>query len=1132
MKVKELQALLQQVNPAAVLVSPRVLDRGLQIHFNLPTYRIWDLPHRSTLVVDRRTLVSFLDPDDLELRPEQLLPDTVILLAKPNMDIDGNIDDDTLLGIYWRRLFHATIHVELDRQRSAAKLTNEQIQERIEKLGPIIWDEAKKVLIEENWLTSEATQEELYVEFVAVFLELRYFLPNVPAAYFPAIENLDQVEGIIAEGLNVALLFAQTRLPGAKDPTPLADPGTDEANEHFNRIVAQAIHAARQGNLVRAAILRVKASRVAPAERTDPTRSDARDDLTHLVERLRKALGFNASKSTAWVACLDKLLEKADQDRFPVEAAILFDIQNACQDYEREIYTLSLVDWALSAGRRPVQRPLPSQRMVLILKHLRNAQSRLTAARITQEDRDKLNALIQESLDTQEAALRERYRPILKAHLEDSGFVPRNVPEEAASEKLIEEILDRFIEAGFLGFSDVRDILARNQMKMRDLASPQEFLRGDGLLQLDKRLGIALDGVYRPGEVYLRALERTTSLFFGTPFGRVLTLFLALPFGAGFLLAQTFFYLGHFLHIPVPPPYGDLEGGLTWHLIFSGGLGLLVFAFLHWPGLRRATAALGRGLFWMGKELFVKLPEEIARSSVWKSFVESWPFQLFYWILFTPLLLTAILWLCFPPLFETLWHALTIFICALILVGTRPGRGMIAILGHLVWRFVAILREGLIQGLVRFLIDFFRQLVHLVESLFHVVDEWLRFRSGEGNLTKWLRAFLALVWFPVSYLARFYFLVLIEPGYNPVKMPISIVLAKLMSPVWYMLMATWPASLEPIFGQALAYAIAGSTATLLPDAVTFLLWELSSNWQLYETNRPKALAPVVVGSHGETIRGLLQPGFHSGTIPMLYQKLRRTKKQLYLPQSWKLVRQYERQLEEVKHSVKQFVARNMLALLKRNKEWAGVEITVAKVCLGVASIRIVLRHPEFVDHSLVLEFSLQDGWLVGGMAERGWFDELEPQQLWPLHTALAALYKLAGVQLVVEQIERILDRGASFDITRDALVVWRDPAHESGYRYLWGNNETVLLPRELKSKRLLKEGTPPSLPASQVIYARVPLLWTNFVEACASESGPKIHADILPTGRRLVVSGRTTVMESSLERDRAGGPGHAAGLQH
>ena len=107
----------------------------------------------------------------------------------------------------------------------------------------------------------------------------------------------------------------------------------------------------------------------------------------------------------------------------------------------------------------------------------------------------------------------------------------RNPPEETAFRKMIEELLDRIIAVGFFTFSDLRDVISRNNLKLPDLADPQEFVRGDPLLRLDGRLKALLDGVYRPSEIYLRVLDQVTSLFFGTIFGRFLTRNILLPFG-------------------------------------------------------------------------------------------------------------------------------------------------------------------------------------------------------------------------------------------------------------------------------------------------------------------------------------------------------------------------------------------------------------------------------------------------------------------------------------------------------------------------------------------------------------------------------------------------------------------------
>src|SRR5205807_2127429 len=101
-----------------------------------------------------------------------------------------------------------------------------------------------------------------------------------------------------------------------------------------------------------------------------------------------------------------------------------------------------------------------------------------------------------------------------------------------------EEMLDRIAELGFLTFSDLRDTISRNQLKLPDVTDPQEFVRSDPLLRLDRRLASALDGVYRPGEFYLRWLERITVPSFGTATGRLITRYVTLPFGGALLLLE------------------------------------------------------------------------------------------------------------------------------------------------------------------------------------------------------------------------------------------------------------------------------------------------------------------------------------------------------------------------------------------------------------------------------------------------------------------------------------------------------------------------------------------------------------------------------------------------------------------
>src|SRR5262249_44298839 len=140
----ELQRILTDADPAAVLVSPRVLERVVQEVCNLRGF-VWVVPHRKSYVVDRHVLFRHVEQDDLMLQSHQLLPPTVILLARPGAeDMNGEVFDHRsendavtgqLLLKYWRRLFHANVHLVLEDRWREGLLPDAVIRERIEAIG-------------------------------------------------------------------------------------------------------------------------------------------------------------------------------------------------------------------------------------------------------------------------------------------------------------------------------------------------------------------------------------------------------------------------------------------------------------------------------------------------------------------------------------------------------------------------------------------------------------------------------------------------------------------------------------------------------------------------------------------------------------------------------------------------------------------------------------------------------------------------------------------------------------------------------------------------------------------------------------------------------------------------------------
>ena len=219
-------------------------------------------------------------------------------------------------------------------------------------------------------------------------------------------------------------------------------------------------------------------------------------------------------------------------------------------------------------------------------------------------------------------------------------------------------------------------------------------------------------------------------------------------------------------------------------------------------------------------------------------------------------------------------------------------------------RFFELLRSGLIPGLLRLVVQLFKRILHGMEAILFTVDEWLRFRGGDSRLAMTVRIVLGVLWFPISYLARFNMVVLIEPCLNPVKFPVCAIATKIMFPILPILLAWLTGTLSPVLGNVVGPALAGWLVFWLPDVFGFLFWEMKENWSLYQANRGPDLQPAMVGLHGETMRRLLQPGFHSGTIPKLFARLRSAEQAALETGNFSNVRTSRAALEEVEEAVR------------------------------------------------------------------------------------------------------------------------------------------------------------------------------------------------------------------------------------
>jgi hypothetical protein len=1142
--VADLQRLLTRVEPAALLVPPRILRRVIKRDRDLSGPGL-QVSHHKSYVLDRDRLLGIADRDELGVDPARELPPTLLLFPRP----DSPRDREAMLLKYWRLLFHARVHLALQ----ARSASDGQVQDRIRRIGLTEFDEATAVLRQDHFLLPPGDARTVYEEFAAVYLELRYFAPHLLPVYFPACARFETIDATLALDVDAAALFAATRLEGAPDPAPapaISPPLEDELDQPparsasdgrfdpslalragdmpraYRRLLNRADRASARGNVVRAAIFRMRAVPLAPSGQVNPTRAAARHEIERFSTRLQKALGYADAVAGDWRLALLALLEPAAQGIWPVESRMLYDLQKACIDQERPVYAVDLVEWFVTWGRRPIKRLLPFHDSVRTVKHLRSAMHRLTAIRIAKPIRLRLLALLIESTHQGEHRLRERLRPVLRDALDKVGLTPRNIAEQTAGEKVVEELIDRIVEHGFFGMGDLRDAIARNRLKLPDLTGNDEptrsvseggprlrfglvkmargiktFFLGDPLIRANRQLAAALDGVYHRGEIYLRWLQRFSAAAFGTHIGRLLTLYVALPFGCSIALLKMWDEVTERI-VGGPPEGSEAAKEAAKHInpyAFTL-LGLFFLALFHVApfrrGLLRACVKLWRALGW----LFGDLPARLLRSPWMVRLLQSRTWLFCYQFLLKPLpwaVLSALgliyLGLNLPL---SLGTGAAVFAAAAFLLNSRLGRYVEEAWTDRLVRTWQLIHSDLVPGLVRWVIYLFRRLQEEVERIIYTADEWLRFRPGDSRLSLVVKPALGLLWFCFTYVFRVIFNLFVEPTINPIKhFPVVTVTAKLILPITGQLLEFFRTPIEPVLGKALGNTVALTAIGLLPGLGGFLVWEFKENWRLYRANQSPTLQPEIVGHHGETVLRLMRPGLHSGTLPKLYARLRHVK--------GRSARKKHEILHHLGARLRQFVERDLLAVLAGSQSWGrSTPLTPREIAIATNRIRLELAGPGASVH---VDFEEHAGYLVAGLTSPAawpetWLARLTGEQEAAFRDALGGFYKLAGVEVVREQVAALLPAEAVYDLRTEGLVVW--PASEENGEFIYPLDEGgELLPRPRDSASF---SVLPPLAADALLYSATPIRWADWVQTWQLDHDGKGHAPLLPPRVRLL----------------------------
>lgn len=1165
MDLAAVERTLRASGSGAVVIDPRLLRRVIKRHRGLPGLGL-QVPHARCYVIEKQALLSIIEPTSIGA-PAESLPDDVILVARPAPDeLLGKASYEVLAGL-WRTAFHARIHLELARRAAAGKLEDAAVRERIDAIGQIEFDEIRAVLRHDDLLLPPGGDREAYTEFAALYLELRHFAPRLIRRVFPSLTSFGRVDETVAADVDGAALLELCRPEGAAPLEDVARTARDTStptysapaalptlrffapkapsNQEIARLIAAADAARKRGNNVRAALLRLTAATGAISGEREAIaiRAAARKDLEQLNDRLGAALrppnGEASGADLEWTSLLLMVAEEATLRRglrYPIEARLLYDLQAACVESERAERAVDLVTWVLSFGGRPIVRPLPLTRQVRVARAMRLAEEKLRHVRVATADRRLLAKLLRLARERADDNVRRALRPKILEVLSGVGLRPVNTPERVALRKLVEELLDQAVLRGHMSIGGLRDAVSRNQMKLDDLSSVRELLDGDALIEADRRLSVELDGVYRRGEVYLRSLQRISSIAFGTLTGRRFVLYLALPFGAAFVLLEGVSHM-------VNPLLGLAKVGpvpLVSMPIFLA-TAAAIFALIHSEGARvvsrRALAVVGATL----RGVFLTFPRWLLSRPVVKAVLLSRPARIVARFIIAPLVAAAVLY-AVTPIHELSQGARFgglggLFLAANLLINSRLGVLLEEVAIDWIARQWGLVSRRLLPGLFRFIVDAFRGVLELLERAIYKVDEWLRFREGEPRALLVIKAVLGLVWFFAAYIIRLYVCLLIEPEVNPIKhFPVVTVAHKIILPVSPAILSAFQSVLSPL-GPVVSGAIAGTTVFLLPSVFGFLVWELKENWRLYRASRPKALRAALVGAHGETMHALMAPGFHSGTLPKLFAKIRRAARRADEELGGRVVApdsglsagpdegkveaslgSYREALHEVEIAIRRLFERELCDLLRESPVFPNDDIAVRSVTLGSNRVRVELACPSLSGKSCEISFEEQSGMIVAGVSRAGFLEVLSGDlragacrgdddgrgdakrgiaqgdgkkrlpsgQRLVFENALAGLYKLAAVDLVREQIEASLRGKPPYDISDEGLVVWPEDA-DNGAKYrtevIYDLNKALVGPTLWPKIRGDVPASPPGpLDARRVIFREERVLWTHWVD--------------------------------------------------
>ncbi|WP_296695437.1 sulfite exporter TauE/SafE family protein [Thiocapsa sp. UBA6158] len=667
----------------------------------------------------------------------------------------------------------------------------------------------------------------------------------------------------------------------------------------------------------------------------------AQSTLADLIAANSKLSPDTARELSALTALLGEEVMRAGSARSAY--LILRDLERVLLESRTTYYRLRPFHWAASGGKERLRQILPFQARLKALRALAVASSRLEQIEWPTREVERFSVPLKRLSEQLSTRLAGQIRPHLRASLEEAGFNPTNHRERVAAHKMREELLDVIQHRRHLKFTDVRDIVARNILRLPD-PTLEEIRHGDRLAHFDRIAARNLPGVYKPGEFYVKGLQQLGAPLFGTPRGRLILRHLILPTGLAYLGLKTLDILAGL----IAPEGSAIDLAPLWLVLL---LALLINAFAYTRVGRAIAKSIWRVIAWTVRLL---LFDGMRRLLRWAPVARLLSTSLIRGLdrnLVQPLFIGLLIVLPFVGLGllidgVEIDYGLSLLIPAFAIGtlarNTPAGRRMLDNAASAAWQMLRRLNQTLVIGLVRELLHFFKEVTRRFEQGLHRIEELLSHQLGESRLALVVKALFAPVWNFTESVIQFYVTVLVEPQVNPIKhFPLVTIAHKLMLPFLPALTGLLVALTEPFLPKLIAYPFVTVTILLLPGLAGFLVWELKENRRIYAANHAGAnpvgddtarieavrrsdlsstpIEPAVIGSHGETMRGMLRRGFHSGTLPKAFDRLRRVLREEIrdeVPYPHRL-REAQRRLAEVERALCVFCDRELGYALRR-----------------------------------------------------------------------------------------------------------------------------------------------------------------------------------------------------------------------